>query len=222
MRILVVEDEEVLGENLQLGLSQEGYVVDWLTDGEKAEQALKLEDFDLIILDLGLPKKDGLEVLINMRARGQSTPVIILTANADLDKRVIGLDAGADDYISKPFGLEELYARVRALKRRSVGRSATIIKHGTMTVDPSSHRVSVNDEPVHISPREFALLEKLLDSCGRVLSREQLAQSLYGWEKDIDSNAVEVHIHNLRKKLGENIHIKTVRGVGYMIEKLNG
>jgi two-component system response regulator QseB len=218
MRILLVEDDELLGDGLRTGLTQYGYTVDWLKDGLSADHALKTENFDAVVLDLGLPKLSGIEVLQNFRARGQITPVVILTARESIEDRIKGLDSGADDYLTKPFDLEELCARLRALQRRYSARAESKLTHENVALDPAAHTVTLNDEPVNISRREFALLHKLLENVGRVLSRESLAQSLYGWEDEVDSNALEVHIHNLRKKFGQDF-ILTIRGVGYMIDK---
>ena len=179
---------------------------------------MKSETFDLVVLDLGLPKLSGLELLQSARADGYITPVLILTARDSIEERVAGLDSGADDYLTKPFDLDELYARVRALLRRSTGRADTVIVYGNITLDPASHSVLVDDVEINIPRREFSLLLKLLENQGHVLSREQLMQTLYGWTEDVDSNALEVHIHNLRKKLNATF-IRTIRGVGYMIEK---
>lgn len=219
MRILLVEDDELLGDGLRNGLQQQGYTVDWLKDGHVAELALLTEAFDAVVLDLGLPKRSGLEVLKNIRLKGVITPVIILTARENLEDKILGLDAGADDYVAKPFNLKELYARLRALQRRAAGRAEPLITYGQITLDPASHSVFLEGKRINISPREFTLLYKLLENSGRVLSREQLSQSLYGWDTEIDSNAVEVHVHNLRKKLGEDL-IQTIRGVGYMIDRI--
>ncbi|HBD9314784.1 TPA: response regulator [Legionella pneumophila] len=218
MRLLLVEDDELLGDAVKAGLTQFGYVVDWLKDGEAARAALKSESFELIILDLGLPKLSGLSLLQNIRHDGNSTPVIILTARESIEDRVKGLDSGADDYLIKPFDLNELSARIRALVRRSQGRADSVLQYKNITLDPAAHSVFVDDVLVNVPRREFALLQKLLENSGQVLSREQLMQSIYGWEEDVDSNALEVHIHNLRKKLNENF-IRTIRGVGYMAEK---
>lgn len=218
MRILLVEDDELLGDGLRNGLNQEGYTVDWLKDGLSADQALQTETFDLIVLDLGLPKLPGIKVLQNMRSRGQTTPVLILTARESIEDRIKGLDSGADDYLTKPFDLYELCARLRALQRRFSSRADPILVHENISLDPASHTVTLNNENVSVSRREFALLHKLLENSGRVLSREHLTQSLYGWGEDVDSNALEVHIHNLRKKFGQTF-IRTIRGIGYMIDK---
>jgi two-component system response regulator QseB len=218
MRLLVVEDDELLGDGVCAGLSQYGYTVDWVKDGQSALQALSSESFDMVVLDLGLPKLSGLEVLKAVRGKNITTPVVILTARETVEDRVKGLDAGADDYIVKPFDLDELCARLRALQRRISARAKPEITHGDIVLDPASHSVHVGKEELNISRREFVLLQKLLENPGRVLSRELLTQTLYGWGYDVDSNALEVHIHNLRKKLGTPL-IRTIRGVGYMIEK---
>lgn len=218
MRILLVEDDELLGDAVKTGLTQFGYVVDWLKDGESARLAMKSETFEAVILDLGLPKLSGLGFLQSIRHEGNTTPVIILTARDSVEDRVKGLDSGADDYLIKPFDLDELGARMRALVRRSTGRAEAILQYRNLTLDPAAHAVLVDDINISVPRREFALLQKLLENTGHVLSREQLMQSLYGWDEEVDSNALEVHIHNLRKKLNAN-YIRTIRGVGYMIEK---
>jgi two-component system response regulator QseB len=218
MRILLVEDDLLLGDGLYAGLSHEGYTVDWIKDGASANQALKQDTFDLIILDLGLPKLSGLEVLQKFRKNGGKTPVLILTAQDSVEYKIKGLNTGADDYLTKPFDLNELCARLRALQRRKADRASSLISHGELTLDPDTHTVTLKNEDLHLSRREFALLQKLLDNTGVVLSKDSLAQTLYGWEEEVDSNALEVHIHNLRKKLG-NDFIKTIRGVGYLVEK---
>lgn len=218
MRILLVEDDELLGEAAQAGLNQYGYTVDWLKDGESAKLALLNESFDLVVLDLGLPKLSGLGLLKHVRSSGNSTPIIILTARETIEDRVKGLDCGADDYLTKPFDINELSARIRALIRRSAGRADSTIIYNNIELDPAAHSVYQDNKEVNVPRREFALLQKLLENSGHVLSREQLMQSVYGWEEDVDSNALEVHIHNLRKKLNANF-IRTIRGVGYMIEK---
>lgn len=220
MRILLVEDDELLGDGLRTGLIQYGYVVDWLKDGVAADQALKAESFDIVVLDLGLPKMSGITVLQNLRARGITIPVLILTARESIEDRVKGLDSGADDYLTKPFDLDELCARLRALQRRFSSRAEPLITHGNIILDPAAHTVTMNEQLVNVSRREFALLHKLLENAGKVLSREHLTQTLYGWGEDVDSNALEVHIHNLRKKFGQDF-IHTIRGIGYMIDKSN-
>lgn len=218
MRLLIVEDDELLGDGLCAGLSQKGYTVDWLKDGKSASQAMMTENFDVVVLDLGLPKMSGLEVLKKVRAEGINTPVLILTAWETIEDRVKGLDSGADDYLTKPFDLDELTARVRALQRRFAARAAPALTYNNITLNPASHKVSIGEEDVPMSRREFALLEKLLENTGQVLSREILTQTLYGWEEDVESNALEVHIHNLRKKFGNDL-IRTIRGIGYIVEK---
>lgn len=219
MRILLIEDDELLGEGVRSGLAQYQYTVDWVKNGLAAWSALQTEHFDLVILDLGLPKLSGEDVLKNMRAKNINTPVIILTAHDTITSRVKGFDNGADDYITKPFNLEELCARIRAVRRRTTASPAsTTISVGDITLDPATRLVFKSGQMVELSRREFVLLQMLLENAGKVLSREQATQSLYGWGYDIDSNALEVHIHNLRKKL-KCKNITTIRGVGYMLIK---
>ena len=218
MRILLVEDDPELGDGLAIGLRQAGFAVDWLRDGHAADLALRDESFDLVVLDLGLPRLSGMEVLKRARDRGQSLPILILTARDATGDKVSGLDAGADDYLVKPIDLDELSARIRALTRRSAGRAAPLLVHGDLTVDPAAHRVTLAEQAIELSSREFSLLQLLLENAGRVLTRSQLEQSLYGWRDEPDSNALEVHIHHLRKKLGSEL-IRTLRGVGYTIAK---
>jgi two-component system, OmpR family, response regulator QseB len=219
MRLLLAEDDRMIGASIQLGLKQDGFAVDWVQDGRAAELALAEKVHDLVVLDLGLPRKEGLDVLRSMRQRGDTRPVLIVTARDAVADRVAGLDAGADDYVVKPFELSELAARIRALLRRSAGRADPIIAFGDIELAPVTREVRVRGEPVAVSPREFALLEALLARPGAVLSRAQLEEKLYGWNEEVDSNAVEVHIHGLRKKLGAEA-IRNVRGVGWMIGKL--
>jgi len=216
MRILLVEDDRMLGAGLQVGLRQQGWAVDWVRDGEAAEEALRGEPYDLALLDLGLPKKGGLEVLAGLRRRKNAVPVLILTAQDAIGDRVAGLDAGADDYLVKPFDLDELAARIRALHRRSGGRAEPRLAVGGLTLDPAAHEVRLDGAAVPLSAREFALLQALLERPGRPLSRAQLEERLYGWGEEVESNAVEVHVHALRKKLGAH-WIRTLRGVGYMV-----
>ena len=218
MRLLLIEDDELLGDGVKAGLKQHGYTVDWLKDGNAASEAIKLETFDIIILDLALPRKTGLAILQELRKLGKKTPVLILTARDTVEDKVKSLDSGADDYLTKPFDFDELLARLRALQRRTTSRAETIITYSNVTLDPASHVVTLNDQHVDLPRREFALFHKLLENVGQVLSRDQLMQSLYGWDEDVDSNALEVHIHNLRKKFSTSL-IKTIRGVGYIIEK---
>jgi len=216
MRLLLVEDDKLIGEGVRAGLKLAGYTVDWVTDGRHASLAVASDVYDLVLLDLGLPRKDGLAVLRELRERGESTPVLVLTARDAIGDRVLGLDSGADDYLVKPFDLDELAARVRSLLRRRVGRREPTIRHGFLVLDPVARRVTMKDKPIPLSAREFALLHALLERPGAVLSREQLEERLYGWEEEVSSNAVEVHLHNLRKKLGATV-IRNVRGLGYRI-----
>ncbi|WP_434516788.1 response regulator [Dechloromonas sp. ARDL1] len=218
MRILLVEDDPELGDGLTVGLRQAGFAVDWLRDGQAADQALHSEIFDFVVLDLGLPRLSGMEVLNRARSRGQTMPILILTARDATGDKVSGLDAGADDYLVKPIDLDELTARIRALTRRSAGRAAPLLLHGDLAIDPAAHVVTLSGQAVELSSREFSLLQLLLENAGRVLTRTQLEQSLYGWRDEPDSNALEVHIHHLRKKLGSDL-IRTLRGVGYTIPK---
>jgi len=216
MRLLLAEDDPQLGDGLTVGLRQDGYAVDWVKDGVAADLALKTENFDLLVLDLGLPKLSGMEVLARLRGRGQTLPVLILTARDATGDKIAGLDSGADDYVVKPIDLDELAARVRALARRSAGRASPLLRHGEIELDPAAHRVTLGGVPVELATREFSLLQALLQNAGRVMTRAQLEASLYGWRDEPDSNALEVHIHHLRKKLGANV-IKTLRGVGYVM-----
>ncbi len=218
MRLLLVEDDELLGNGLQVGLRQNGYAVDWVKDGRSAELFLAAGTYDLMILDLGLPARSGLEVLRTQRRGGSALPVLILTARDTVEDKVSGLDSGADDYLVKPFDLDELAARIRALLRRRSGRGEPVIRHRDLVLDPASHAVMRAGRPVDLSPREFAVLRQLLENRGRVLSRARLEQGLYSWADEIDSNAVEVHIHHLRRKLWPEL-IRTIRGVGYVIDK---
>jgi len=216
MRILLVEDDELLGDGTRFGLMQYQYNVDWVKNGMAAWHCLQSEHFDMVILDLGLPKLSGEELLKNMRAKNISTPVIVLTARDKIHDLVNSLDIGADDYIVKPFGLEELCARIRAIQRRVNSRCEPTITVGDINMDPAKRMVYKNGNLITLSRREFVLLQMLMENSDRVLSREKITQSLYGWGDDIDSNALEVHIHNLRKKFG-NKSIITVRGVGYIL-----
>ncbi|MDR3393099.1 MAG: winged helix-turn-helix domain-containing protein [Sulfuriferula sp.] len=218
MRLLLVEDDAMLGDGVRAGLTQEGFTVDWVQDGAAAQLAIRTEPYALTILDLGLPKLAGLDLLKQLRHAGNTMPVLILTARDTVVDRVLGLDSGADDYLIKPFDLDELAARIRALLRRNTGRATPQIRHGDIVLDPAAHAVTASGMPVELSTREFAVLQTLLESAGRVLSREQLEQQLYGWNEEVESNTIEVHIHHLRKKLGSDL-IRTVRGVGYMVDK---
>jgi len=218
MRVLLVEDDPLLGDGVKSGLSQEGIVVDWLKDGREALNATHNNSFDAIVLDLGLPGLNGIEVLQQLRKQANNTPVLILTARDSVSDRVTGLDAGADDYMTKPFDLDELSARLRALHRRSHGNSSPILRHGMLEMDPAAHAVTFHHEPVSLSAREFALLRVLLENAGRIVTRGSLEDRLFGWDNEIESNSLEVFIHHLRKKFGSDL-IRTVRGVGYTIEK---
>lgn len=218
MRLLLVEDDALLGDGVRAGLQQSGFVVDWVKDGQAAKLALEAETYALVVLDLGLPRLSGTDLLKWLRATGNDTPVLILTARDTVADRVNGLDAGADDYLIKPFDLDELSARIRALLRRAGGRAAPLIAHGKLEIDPASRQVTLAGKPVELSAREYAILLVLLENAGRALSREQLEQSLYGWGDEVESNAVEVHIHHLRRKLGTEL-IRTLRGVGYLVDK---
>lgn len=218
MRILLVEDDPELGDGLTVGLRQAGFAVDWLRDGNSADQALQSESFDLVVLDLGLPRLSGMDVLNRARSRGLTVPILILTARDATGDKVSGLDAGADDYLVKPIDLDELSARIRALTRRSAGRAAPLLTHGELAIDLAAHRVTLAGNEIELSSREYSLLQMLIENAGRVLTRTQLEQSVYGWRDEPDSNALEVHIHHLRKKLGGEL-IRTLRGVGYTIPK---
>lgn len=219
MRVLLVEDDELLGSAVQEGLEQSGYMVDWLRDGGQAASALQDEEPDILVLDLGLPGKEGLTVLKELRARDSSLPVLILTARDTVEDRIAGLDFGADDYLVKPFDLGELSARLRAISRRRGGRASPLIQYGDMVFDPAARTVSVDGAEVNLSAKAMAILEALLERPGMPLSRERLEQIVYGWGEGVESNAVEVHIHHLRKKLGKD-RIRTIRGLGYMMPKL--
>jgi two-component system response regulator QseB len=216
MRVLIVEDDHLLGAGLQTGLGLEGHAVSWLRNAELAAQALAAERFDVLILDLGLPDRDGLALLRDLRRDGSDLPVLVLTARDGLDDRVSGLDAGADDYVVKPFDLAELAARLRALVRRSSGSASAQLRAGDLTLDTLRREARVAEQPLHLSPKEFALLEVLVGQQDRIVPRAQLQNAASGWTKDIDSNALEVHIHNLRRKLGRH-RIRTIRGVGYRL-----
>jgi two-component system response regulator QseB len=218
MRLLLAEDDISLGGGIQAGLRLDGFFVDWVTNGVTAEDSLLQRVFDLVVLDLGLPQRSGLDVLTGMRARGDHTPVLILTAWDGIEDRVRGLNHGGDDYLVKPFDLDELSARLKALYRRSRGYQPAIIRYCDVALDKIGHKVSRAGEPVSLSPHEFNLLKLLLENVGAVMTRTDLEQALYGWDSDVESNTIEVHIHFLRKKLGDNL-IRTVRGVGYTIDE---
>jgi len=217
VRILLVEDDELLGAGIRDALARARYAIDWVQDGRQGLAALRASEFDLLILDLGLPGLDGIELLRSLRAGGGTTPVLVLSARDTFPERVLGLDAGADDYLVKPFDVDELLARARALLRRQRGAAVNMIEHGGLQLDPASLSVTYEGRSVPLQPREFMLLHKLLQSAGQVLSRAQLEESVYGWDGGAESNTVDVHIHRLRRKFYPGI-IRTVRGVGYIAD----
>jgi two-component system, OmpR family, response regulator QseB len=218
MRVLLVEDDRMIAQGLQTALRQDGYAVDWMADGRAAEAALRNARFDLVLLDLGLPERDGLSVLRDLRRRGDATPVIILTARDDTQDRIDGLDAGADDYVVKPFDLDEVAARMRSVLRRANGRADPTIRVGDISLDAATHAVERAGVAVQLSAHEYSVLEALLQRPGAILSRTQLEDRLYGWDAPVESNAIEVYIHSLRRKLGSD-SIRTLRGVGYFVPK---
>ena len=215
MRILLVEDDPMIGESVRKGLRQDGFVVDWVEDGEAAELALAGHEYDLMVLDQGLPRKGGLEVLKSLRQKGSMLPVLIATARDEVPARVKGLDAGADDYLVKPFDLDELAARIRAILRRRAGRAEPLLRHRGVVFNPATREVTLGGIAVALTARELALLQAFMDRPGAVLSKAQLEEKLYGWGGEVESNTVEVYIHALRKKLGTDF-IQNVRGVGYL------
>ena len=216
MRLLLVEDDALIGSGLQQGLRREGYTVDWVQDGKAVAEGVQMAPYSLLLLDLGLPGQDGMRLLKLLRQRDEVVPVIIITARDALPDRLEGLNGGADDYLVKPFAIEELIARIRAVGRRQAGSARAELRAGPLRLDPARHLVWLRDEPVSVSAKEFAMLQLLMQRPGVVLSREQIEERMYGWDEEIGSNAVEVRIHNLRKKLGVEI-IQNVRGVGYRI-----
>ena len=218
MRILVVEDDPLLGDGIQAGLAQARFGVDWVKDGIAGELALETASHAAVVLDLGLPRLAGLDLLRRVRARGNKTPVLILTARDAIEDRINGLDSGADDYMVKPFDLNELAARLRALIRRSAGEAAAVLRVGEIELDPAARRVRFQSQAVELPAREYALLNALMLGAGRVLTREQLAEKLYAWGEEVESNAIDVHIHHLRRKLAPSL-IRTVRGVGYLMPR---
>lgn len=218
MRVLLVEDDRMIGEAVLDALRAQHWAVDWARDGAQADAALVSESYDAVILDLGLPQRGGLEVLARLRMRGRRVPVLVATARDAVADRVAGLDAGADDYLVKPFDTGELLARLRALVRRSAGQAEALIRRGDLVLDPATHEASLAGQPVVLSSREWAVLEPMLLRQGVVFSRAQLERKLYGWKEDISSNAVEVYVHGVRKKLGAGL-IQTVRGLGYVVPK---
>jgi DNA-binding response OmpR family regulator len=214
MRVLLVEDDEMIGESLREALRGQAFAADWVRDGRAADAVLSSERFDAVLLDLGLPQRGGLEVLKALRARGDATPVIVLTARDAVGDKVAALDAGADDYLVKPFELDELLARLRAVGRRHAGRASSLLEVADLRLDPATREVSRGGRPVVLSAREFALLQALLERPGAILSRAQLEDRLYGWGEELESNAISVYMHQLRRKLGDDL-LHTVRGVGY-------
>jgi two-component system OmpR family response regulator/two-component system response regulator QseB len=218
MRILVVEDDPLLGDALHVGMRQHGHAVDWVRDGVAATHALECETYAAVVLDLGLPRFSGLDVLRRLRERGNAVPVVMLTARDAVADRIAGLDAGADDYLAKPFDMGELAARLRALARRAGGQPAALLRVSGVELDPASHAVTYRGKPVELSAKEFAVLHALMSSAGRVLTRAQIEEQLYAWGEEIESNAVEVHVHHLRRKLVPGV-IRTVRGVGYLLPR---
>lgn len=216
MKLLLAEDDPMIGRGVEQGLKQAGFTVDWVRDGRAAELALANAGYALLLLDLGLPRLDGLSLLKRLRQRGNALPVLIITARDAVSDRVAGLNLGADDYLVKPFDLQELVARVHALARRQAGRARPRIVLGPLCLDPVAREVRLDERTVALSPREFALLEALLETPGAVLSRDELEDRLYGWDEEVASNALEVHVHNLRRKLGA-AWIRNVRGVGYKV-----
>jgi two-component system OmpR family response regulator len=218
MRLLLVEDDHMIGETVVDVLRAENFAVDWIQDGVSAQAALRAQAYDLVLLDLALPGKDGLDVLRALRAAKSRIPVLIATARDSIEQRIAGLDAGADDYVLKPYDLGELLARVRALLRRAAGRAEPVYEHMGVTINPATREVTVSGKPVQLSSREWAVLEPLIARPGAVLSRAQLEEKIFGFDDSIASNAVEVYVHGLRKKLGANL-IQNVRGLGYLVPR---
>ncbi len=218
MKILLIEDDKMIAESLLHALKQGGYVVDWASDGEMGEESLKTASYDLVLLDIGLPKRTGLEILKSLRSRKEKVPVLVLTARDRVADRVAGLDLGADDYLVKPFALEELEARIRVLLRRNSGHAEAILRSGDIGLNTVTKELEYDGKLLILSAREYALMFALMQSPGKVLSRAELEERLYGWNEEVSSNAVEVQIHNLRKKLGTDL-IRNIRGIGYMVTK---
>lgn len=219
MKILLVEDDLMIGENIQIALDGEGVAIEWVKDGTAAEAALAAQAYDAVLLDLGIPGKDGTEVLSGLRARGDNTPVLVITARDTVAQRVQGLNLGADDYLVKPFDLEELIARMHALVRRARGSVQPVYRKDDIVINPVTRQVLVAERQVVLSSREWMILDALIARPGAILSRAQLEERLYGWSGEVESNAIEVYVHGLRKKLGPQF-VVTVRGLGYMVEKV--
>lgn len=217
MKILLIEDDTLIGDGIKTGLERLGFNTDWFTDGEDGHEALLQTNYDAVVLDLGLPGKDGLSILKDWRARGNNTPVLILTARGDVDERITGLNSGADDYLGKPFSLREVQARLNAIVRRKSGNSSPELRHKSVVFTPSTRKTTLDGKEVVLSPKETALLELLLLNRNKVLSKESIEEKIYGWEDDVSSNAVEVHVHHLRRKLGKDI-VKTINKIGYIME----
>lgn len=219
MRVLLVEDDPMIGKSVQQGLRQDGHTVDWVRASRAAELALATTSYEMLLLDLGLPGKSGLELLAQLRRAAHRIPVLVITARDSVADRILGLDSGADDYLVKPFDLDELGARMRAVLRRHAGRADPVIALGNLRMNPATHELTQNGQPIVLSAREFALLQALLEQPGVPLSRARLEERLYGWGEEVESNAVEVYIHSLRRKLGAE-QIKNIRGVGYLVPRL--
>ena len=217
MRLLLIEDDEILGDGIVAGLKEFSYITDWLRDGRQMESAIASTEYDAIILDLGLPVESGLTLLVKLRKMGKNLPVLILTARDTIDDKVKGLDLGADDYMIKPFDLDELAARLRALIRRDHGRTSPLLKHNDLEMNPAEHSVVKGNTTIELSAKEFSLLQLLMENSGKALSKRKIEDNIYAWSEEIESNAIEVHIHNIRKKIGPDI-IKTIRDVGYIIK----
>lgn len=220
MRVLLVEDDRMIGEAIENALRNASYAVDWVRDGDAAQTSIETVIYDLVLLDLGLPKKDGIEVLRSVRLKGKMVPLIIISARDAIEDRIQGLDAGADDYVQKPFEITELLARMRAVLRRKTGREAFVMDNGVISLNTATREVSAGDDKIRLSGREYSLLYALMDRPGAILSRSELEERIYGWNEEIESNAVEFLIHSLRKKLGSG-SIKNVRGVGWMVSREN-
>lgn len=216
MRVLLIEDDKLIGEGLKLGLTKQQFVVDWFEDGKQGFEALFTTDYDAVVLDLTLPKMDGMDILKKWRKENQDTPVLILTARDTLDERISGFQAGADDYLCKPFALMEVVVRLQALARRRYQQSSTNLTIGSLVIDQNAHTVMLNNQPISLTAKEFKLLALFANNQTRVLSRTMIEEKLYSWDSELSSNALEVYIHNLRKKLGKS-WIKTVHGIGYKL-----
>ena len=220
MRVLLVEDDRMIGEAIESALRAATYAVDWVRDGNSAQRSIESLKYDAVLLDLGLPQKDGIEVLRSIRSKGNLIPVLVITARDSIEDRIQGLDAGADDYVLKPFDMAELLARMRAVLRRKGGAAAFVMSNGLIVLDPATREASVGDEKIRLSGREFSLLYTLMVRPGAILSRSELEERIYGWNEEVESNAVEFLIHSLRKKLGTG-SIKNIRGVGWMVSREN-